>query len=336
MYLTIIIKYCLALFEIIISININNLPNISNKKLEIIHNDLKKTSIFSKLIYEYDYDNKYNHKKNIKIDEYDITPDLIKKNNIYFNENQFLTHLDKKYFTKKTEIYFNSLKKEYPDTEIYGYFYNKKRLHSLILLNHKFNEIITVFRGSQYTDEWINNLIFQEKEIPFNKKFKIHGGIFYMFSYNKIDNNIVYILNKIYKFYPKYRKLFTGHSKATIQSVLLILKFIKNIDVKSNYEIYCYGNPQIYNYELGEYLHNQTNIKIYNVINNLDIITLLPIRYQIGDEILLHDNSIKLIKHDHPYILKNNIMIKNLLLSIQNHDMNKYITNIFNSKMNYE
>ena len=68
MYLTIIIKYCLALFEIIISININNLPNISNKKLEIIHNDLKKTSIFSKLIYDYDYDNKYNHKKNINVD----------------------------------------------------------------------------------------------------------------------------------------------------------------------------------------------------------------------------------------------------------------------------
>lgn len=330
MYIISIINYCLTLFNIIYSFNINN---IANKNLDIIHNDLKKTSIFSKLIYDYDYCNKYNHKKNIKIENCIITLDLIKKNNIYFNENQFFTHLDKKYFTKKTEIYFNNLQNDYPNTEIYGYFYNKNRLHSLILLNHKHKEIITVFRGSQYTDEWINNLIFQEKEITFNKKYKIHRDILYMFTYNKIDNNMVYILNKIFNLYPKYRKIFTGHSKANIESILLILKMIDIIDIKTKYEIFSYGNPQIFNYELGDFLHRQNNIKIYNIVNDLDIITLLPIRYHIGDEILLHDNSIKIIKHEHPYTLKNNIMMKNLLLSIQNHDMNRYITNIFNSKM---
>lgn len=314
-----ILKYCLILVEIIYSLNINN-----------IHNDLKKTSILSKLIYDYDYKNKLNHKKNIKIEDSVITDDLLKKNNIYFNENQFLTYLNKKYFSIKTEKYFDDLAKEYPGTEIYGYFYNKNRLHSLIILNHKFKEITIVFRGSQYSDEWIHNLICREKEIPFYKKFKIHEGIFYMFSYNKIDNNMVYIINKMYDSYPKYRKLITGHSKATIESILLILKLNKKIDTK--YEIFSYGNPQILNYELGEFLHNQPNIKIYNVMNDLDLITLLPFRYQIGEEILLHNNFIEIKKHDHPYIVKNNILYKNIFLSIENHDMNKYITNIFNSK----
>jgi hypothetical protein len=133
-------------------------------------------SILSKLIYEYDYVNENNNKKNYYIvPNINLSPNLtysdIIKQNIYFipdnnkkdksAPNHFATFLHKKDFYPKTNEYFTILHKIYPETQIYGYFY-KKRLHSLILINHRFKEIIVVFRGSQYMDEWLNNIFINE------------------------------------------------------------------------------------------------------------------------------------------------------------------------------
>jgi hypothetical protein len=310
----------------------------SNKKNIICKNknDLKKLSLLSKLIYEYNYVNINNEKENYIINQNiniqsNFTTNFIQNTNIYFNVMQYITFLNKKsYFNAKSDKYFDMLNKKFPDTQIYGYFYNKKRLHALILLNHKYNEIIVVFKGSQYIDEWANNIILYEKKILFDNKFSIHKGIYDMYSNDDIDKNILYILKNLYHYFPNYRKIITGHSKGAINSLLLADELINSIEEKYNYEIFTFGCPPIFNYKFGSYLHNHPQLKIYNVMNKYDIITsfIIPYRYHIGNEIQLDGKNISFIKHDKPYRISFYDTLLHFYTSFINHDMNRYIENI--------
>jgi hypothetical protein len=310
--------------------------NINDIDLNL-KNDLKKLSLISKLIYHYDYVNEHNIKnnyiinKNIDIKK-NLTIDFIQKNNIYFNLIQFVKYLNNKDFLKNTDKYFEILNNNFPNTQIYGYFYNKNRLYSLILLNHKYKEIIVVFRGTQYIEEWFKNLHITEKNISFNKKFKIHSGIYNMYTNNDIDKNIVFILKNLFEYFPKYRKIFTGHSKGSINSILLGFELLTEFNDKYNYEIYTFGSPQIFNYDFGSFLHNNKNIKIYNVINEHDIITSIPFinGYHIGNKVLLKNNKILIEKYNKPY--KINFDLSKIYLSILQHNLNIYINNIHNIK----
>jgi len=151
-----------------------------------------------------------------------------------------------------------------------------------------------------------------------------------MYTNNDIDKNIIYILENLFKYFPKYRKIFTGHSKGGSNSILLAVELLSKNKEKYNYEIYTFGSPQIFNYKFGMYLHNNNNIKIYNVINDNDIITTLPLinKYHIGIQVLLKKNDITVKTYDAPY--KINFDITKFYLSILNHDLNMYIKNIYN------
>ena len=180
---------------------------------------------------------------------------------------------------------------------------------------------------------WNSNieLIVGTNDILPNKKYKIHSGIYNMYINNDIDKNIIYILENLFKYFPKYRKIFTGHSKGSTNSVLLVLELLSKFNDKYKYEIYTFGSPQIFNYELGSFLHNNKNIKIFNIINKPDIITSIPLlnKYHIGIEITLKNDQIYITKHKNPY--KINFFIKEIYSSIINHDLNIYIKNIFNN-----
>jgi hypothetical protein len=291
-------------------------------------------SLLSKLVYDYnfigihDIKDKYVIDKRIDITK-NITVDFIQKKNIYFNLFQYVTYLTNKDFLQNSENYLELLEKYFPNTEIYGYFHNKNRLHSLILLNHKTYEIIVVFRGSQYIDEWIKNLYFMEKEISFNKEYKIHNGIYNMYINDDIDKNIIYILEILYIFYPKYRKVITGHSKGSTNCILLATELLSKLNEKYDYEIFIFGSPQILNYKYASYIHNHKNIKIYNIMNSYDIITIFPFnKYQIGKQILLTDNKMIVNEYENPYKIKFNLFGK-IYSSISNHDLNIYIKKIF-------
>ena len=320
-------------------INKNNFFQNTISKSQL-SNDLKRMSLLSKLIYDYDYIHPHNFKNkflfnitnnNLK----NISVDFTKKNSIYFNLMQHITFLDNKDFIKDTEKYFHLINKYFPEIEIYGYFYNKQRLHSLILINHKDKEIIVVFRGCQYIDEWISNLKLNEKNINFDiDKNTIHNGIYEMYTRDNIDNNIIYILTNLFNYLPNYRKIFTGHSKGSINSILLSFELFVKLENKFKYEIFCFGSPPLFNTELGKKLHNNPYICIYNVINELDIVTSIPIfgKFHIGNEILLDDESIYLKKHKSPYKVKNKINIYNFYNSIINHNLNIYIKKLFENK----
>jgi hypothetical protein len=300
---------------------------------------IKKAALLSKLIYEYDYisnnhtnTNKQKYMVDVKQNmnmTTNITSDFVEKNNIYFNLVQFIALIDNKDFVKDTEKYFDVLNKKFENSEIYGYFYNKNRLHSLIILNHKYGEIIVVFRGSQYMDEWFKNLCVYETPIAFSPNYKIHKGIYSMYSDKEIDENILYVLKNLFEFFPDYKKIFTGHSKGGVDSILLAFELDCKLAEKYEYEIYTFGNPPIFNTKFANYLHKHPNITIFNVINTDDIICILPFphRFHIGIEVLLRDNGIFYIYHKKPFKKRFNPLN---FFSILNHDLNTYIKNIYN------
>ncbi len=299
------------IFSNVIGLNLvnKNLKTINkninlNINIQKIHNDLGKMSLLSKIIYDYDYNEK--NKKN----ELNSELKLIRCNN------------------------FNCVKLDYLDilynSELYKNYDSKNRLQSIILINHKLEEIIVIFRGSNYLNEWIKNLEIKESTLDFNKKFKIHKGIYQMYK----ENNLFLYLSRLYNSYPNYRKIFTGHSRGAINSILSVLELDSKLDNNYNYEIFGFGTPPIFNFELSNYLNKKENIKIYNVVNHQDIITLLKLKnkYHVGEEIDLNKNNISIKKHDNPYIINNNcIKFNNLLDSIKNHDLCNYIENIFNN-----
>jgi hypothetical protein len=310
-----------------------------------IFDDIYKMAILSKSIYDYDFNNKINEFKNKRDSlcilskwnrKNNLSIDTIKSNNIYFNTDQHVSLLNIDNFSKEAKSYLNLISNNFNGTEIYGYFNNKNRLHSLIIINHKLEEINIVFRGSMYLDEWISNLMIKENDIPYSN-FKIHSGILNLYKNSNINNHTLYILKNLFEYFPKYKKIFGAHSKGTILSFLTIIELLFKLDNKNdNYEIICFGNPQILNKELANFLHKHTNIKIYNVINENDIISHLPFnnKYQIGIEILLKDNDMIVNKHKEPYQRRINIF-SNFCKSIKNHDLKEYI-NKLNKLSNYQ
>lgn len=305
-------------------------------------NEIYKMAILSKTIYDYDFNNKKNEFKNKKDSlcvlsklnkKNNLSIDIIKHNNIYFNTEQHVSFLDTDNFSKEAKSYLDFIENNFPDTEIYGYFNNKNRLHSLIVINHKLEEINIVFRGSMYLDEWINNLIIEENSINLSESrynnFTIHSGILKLYKDNNINIHMLYIFKNLFEYFPKYKKIFGGHSKGNTLCFLTVIELLLNLDKKYNYEIFCFGNPQILNKYIANFLHKNKNIKIYNVINENDIISYLPFndKYQIGIEILLKDNNIVINKYNEPYNLKKNIF-HYFWKSIENHNLKEYIRKI--------
>ena len=314
----------------IIVIHYINGNKISNNIEKININKIYKMAILSKTIYDYDFNNKNKKDSLCLLSKFDLknnlSIDTIKTNNIYFNTDQYVSYLNTENFSKEAKNYLDFISNNFPDTEIYGYFNNKNRLHSLIIINHKIEEINIVFRGSMYFDEWINNLLIKESSIPYND-LKIHSGILKLYKHNNINNNILYSLKNLFEYFPKYKNIFGGHSKGTILSFLTIIDLLNILDYNDyTYEVVCFGSPQILNKNIADFLHNNDKIKIYNVINENDIISNLPFnnKYQVGLEILMKNDDIIINEYDKPYNSKINIF-NNFFKLISNHDLKKYI-----------
>ena len=333
--------------------------NSYNQK-KYIYNNLQKVSLLSKLIYEYDFSTLNNKKNNFMLTANfnvptNLTFDFIQNNNIYFNviesisgnlsqitsnekykkdSFQFITSVNNKNFVEKSNKYFEMLNKYFPESQIYGYFCSKNRIHSFILINHNHKEIIVIFRGSQYIEEWFQNLKLYEINFLFNSDFKIHSGLYNMYQNKNINDNMIYILKNLFFYFPNYKTIFSGHSRGGITSIIFAFELLYKLDKKRLYEIYTFGNPPIFNFKFANYLQNNKYIKIYNVFNEYDIISSLPIpfRYQIGTEILLKDKDIIIKDHDKPFKNSFYFNFKNLFISIVGHDLNLYIKNIFEYK----
>jgi hypothetical protein len=329
------LQYYFVLNTIFTNFNVFSLklfPNAKQYKTNLYTN-IKKMSVLSKIVYEYNYDNnklcnknkkKFNIKSELDI-KTNLTIDFIKNNNIYFDSFQHTSFLNNNDFTKTSEKHLDFINSKFPDTEIYGYFNDNNRLHLIILINHKLSEINVVYRGSLYFDEWYKNLKINEVELSFNDKYKIHKGLFQIYTNYNIDNNIIYILKNLFNYFPKYRKIFTGHSRGSIFCFLTVIELMSKLKEQYKYEIICFGSPQILNKKIADFLHNHKNIDIYNIINENDIVSYLPFfnKYHVGTEILLKEHDISIIEHKNPYQKKYDVL--EFFKYIQNHDLKIYI-----------
>ena len=297
--------------------NFNDLTNINKK---IIYYDLKKTSLLSKMIYDIDMEN------------IDSKSDKIVEKYIE-NANVILKYLDQKQFFKNNDIYNKLLYNYFPSKDIIGFF-NHHKIYSIILLDHQKKEINTIFRGSNYIDEWIQNLNLFETNLDFCPEYKIHSGIYNMYKYENSDKIIINILKKIFVEYPNYKKIFCGHSKACCNSILTAFQilndkeFMKNL-INKELTVYCYGSPPIFNLELAEKIFHTPYLNIFNVINETDIIPNLPYKYHVGNEVFINKKNIIINNKNNPYKY-DNIHYNTIFEGISNHDLNKYIDNIIN------
>jgi hypothetical protein len=304
-----IFTYFIIFTEVIGFNIITKKVKLKDTNLQNFHNDLEKMSLLSKIIYDTDYNEK-NKKEELENLNLDSKINFIRCDNFNCVKFDYLELLSKSEYYKNHD--------------------SKNRLQSIILINHDLEEIIVIFRGSIYLDEWMKNLDIKEVELEFNKKFKIHRGIYQMYK----ENNLFLKLGDLYKHYPKYRKIFTGHSRGSVNSILSVFELDSKLYEKYNYEIFGFGTPPIFNFLLGDYLNKKSNIKIYNVVNNEDIITLLNLknRFHIGEEVLLDKNNIFIKKHNSPYSINNGIKFTNFFKYIENHNLCNYIENIISKK----
>ena len=283
--------------------------------------NIKKSALLSKLIYDCD-DKNIDYNKGIDYNNINkLSYELLLNNNIKFNKHIF-TNLNEKYHCSKS------------NKDIFGYFYNNK-IYCIILLDHECKEINTIFRGSSYLNEWIQNFNLFETKLDFNENYKMHSGIYNMYTYENADKNIINILKYLYLNFYNYKKVFNAHSKGCINSILTAYQLTNDKDYidqlyNKNFQIYCFGNPPVFNLELAKKICNLNNIKILNIINDFDIIPNLQYNYHIGDEIIIHDDyTLSIKKKSEPYKYDNKICLFNLFLCIQNHDLDKYMKLIF-------
>jgi hypothetical protein len=144
------------------------------------------------------------------------------------------------------------------------------------------NNIIIVFRGTEYIEEWMRDIDYQQVFYLKNSKNtslssladinlgpSVHKGFYRV--YNDMKNSI---LSKIEELNPDKTKniIITGHSLgsgvSTILSADLYYSDYKNI------VCYLFASPRVGNAQFAALIGNT---KLYNIINNLDIVPTLPI-----------------------------------------------------------
>jgi hypothetical protein len=326
-----IFKYLLFNITTIISLNIQNniylfkkysSSNLLNTDLFLYKlDDIQRTSLLSKLIYDINYP--YPIQNIYKYSNFNLIDiNYLNSNKILFKDQSFFEKLNKDIFLNNDK--YNNI---YNNIDIFGYF-NYDRIYSLLLVDHTRNQINIIFRGSNYIDEWINNINIFETKIDFTDNFFIHQGIYH--NYKKNEENMDFILNIIFKNYPNYKKIFSGHSKGCINSLLTAYKHLLNDkNNNKNYYIYLFGNPPIFNYNIAKELNK--NLNIYNIINNNDIVCKLPYKYHVGKEIIINNNNINIIEHKNPYKL-DNLCFTKICDGIIDHDMKCYINNLYSIK----
>jgi len=156
---------------------------------------------------------------------------------------------------------------------------SKEGIFGIICTNK--DNILLIFRGTQYIDEWIKNINVEQSFFLLHQNIKnnnalqdidlapsVHRGIYQI--YNKIKSEIFSVLNNLN---PSKNKniIIAGHSLgsaiATICTVDLHYNNYKNIVT------YIFASPRVGNKKFAQLIQN---LPIYSLINSLDVIPSTP------------------------------------------------------------
>ncbi|ALJ68774.1 MULTISPECIES: DUF2974 domain-containing protein [unclassified Synechocystis] len=135
---------------------------------------------------------------------------------------------------------------------------------------------LIVFRGTQTTMEWVNNL--RAQQIPFTERRsgqyfgKIHQGFIenYLRIVSPIPREIAQQLD------PAVPCYVTGHSLGASLAVLAALDLAVNLpNLRSQIQLYSYACPRVGDVTFAQ-LHSRQVPNSYRIVNLADVIPLLP------------------------------------------------------------
>lgn len=139
-------------------------------------------------------------------------------------------------------------------------------------VNVKEDTVTIVFRGTDSKNEWLSNLAFCRKKIPYDNdesKIRVHTGFI-----NAYKNDGV--RKKIHSLIPNEpcRIVVTGHSRGAALAVLCAVDLQYNFPDKS-LECYVFGCPRVGNTAFAK-SYNKRVFKTVRVENGNDIVTKVP------------------------------------------------------------
>lgn len=196
----------------------------------------------------------------------------------------------------------------------------EKDIQCGIISSNKNKKLNIVFRGTDSFTDCLYDSLFCKTylELEDNNTMGIHAGFYTQFEYI-YDNIIDIIIEYINK---DYEICITGHSLAHALSVLLSY-FIADLTTK-NIKIITFGGPRIGNYNWKINYESKTNLLLYRITNEADIVTTIPKfnYYHVGNHIHISKEIIE---------FENN----NLIYNIDDHSIINYYNNFFGKEKIY-
>ena len=236
----------------------------------------------------------------------------------------------KKYNVRNEIIGFS---KKYDLTGKFYYLRNTADSECMILVNG--NNLYLIFCGTQFD---LNDKVSLVKDLwtdislgfDMLNEYGENIGIHHTYKKNMHCENLIGQIEKIFIEHNDYDITICGHSMGCGLGTYCALYFgnkYKNI----NFNLVLISSPKIGNIDLKNYLYSFTNIKLYSMINNNEIVPLFPFN-------LFFYNYININKNVWKYNSDGTIEIIDELdlsifksYSIKDHFTNAIIGNIYNS-----
>lgn len=262
--------------------------------------------------------------------------DYIKKEDTYnyFNE---LSHHEKrkKYYDNNI---LDDFKKNFPSFHLNHIYHNSEGMNCMISVDHNDKDIYCVFKGTVNLFDWKKNFDILPVSISDNNDFKLHRGIYNIYTKDKFNKLILRKFSKVFNKNSQYNINIIGHSRGGIHALLMAYE-INKLFPNTNVTITTFGSPFLLNKKFTQYFNNNNNFNIYSVIDKNDIVPYIPFYYsnEVGNIIVLDNNNYHKIIKDDKNNNKLNINIFNFFFgiifntfSLINHDIKSYVDKLIN------
>jgi hypothetical protein len=141
--------------------------------------------------------------------------------------------------------------------------------------------LIVSFRGTTNLDNWINNLLIAQPDVPFPlapKGVKVHYG--FLNSYKKIRKAIWEAFKSQYAAFPGYKVRFMGHSLGGALAVLAAMDLLGAVSFSpKDTMIYTVNMPRVGNPKFAEWVTQTFDSQNVRVVNENDFVPRLPPRF---------------------------------------------------------
>ena len=155
--------------------------------------------------------------------------------------------------------------------------------------------ISVVFRGSESKSDWYHDLKIIKYELE--PGVYVHSGFYDQLHKNNVYKNILALVWSLLVAKPDYSLYVTGHSLGAALSTLCGYELSK--DLNNKVTVVNFASPRVGNIGFREKCDKKSNLCIYRITNDKDIVTCAPfINYKhVGTNIHISDSNINIYKN---------------------------------------